>query len=304
MRHEPVLCRETVDLVVAERTSGTYLDATFGQGGHSRRLLGRLDASSRLLAVDRDEDAFACAEALAAEDHRVVPWRGRFGDIVEILSEAGIESLQGAIMDLGVSSAQLDRPERGFSFRADGPLDMRMDRRQAQTAADWLNEVGVDDLTRVVREYGEERHARRISRAIVAARPITGTRQLARAIATARPPPRRRGHEATRVFQAIRIHINQELDELRRGLEGVFAHLAVGGRLAVISFHSLEDRIVKRYFRARSTPPQVPREIPLRRKDLRVDARIVGGPLRAPRAEVMRNPRARSAVLRVVERGE
>ena len=302
MSHEPVLCRETIKLVAPERAPGDYLDATFGQGGHSRRLLARLGAGGRLLAVDRDEDAIACAEALAAADNRVTPWRGRFGDIGNILAEAGIEQIQGAIMDLGVSSIQLDRPERGFSFQADGPLDMRMDRRQPLSAAGWLNEVTVDDLTRVIREYGEERHARRISRAIVAARPLSTTRQLARVVAAARPEPRRRTHEATRVFQAVRIFVNQELDELQSGLEGIFARLAVGGRLAVISFHSLEDRMVKRYFRARSSPPRLPREIPVLRRDLRTDARIVAGPLRAAPAEVRRNPRARSAVLRVVER--
>ena len=297
-----MLCRETVNLVTPGRVSGDYLDATFGQGGHSRRLLERLDASSRLLVVDRDEDAFGCAEALAAEDSRVIPRRGTFGDIERILSEVGIDKLQGAIMDLGVSSAQLDRPERGFSFQADGPLDMRMDRRQPLTAAGWLNEAGVDDLTRVLREYGEERHARRISRAIVAARPLSTTRELVGVVAAARPEPRRRINESTRVFQAIRIFVNQELDELKSGLEGIFASLAVGGRLAAISFHSLEDRIVKRYFRARSSPPRLPREIPVRRRDMRIDARIVAGPLRAGRAEVSRNPRARSAVLRVLER--
>ncbi len=302
MKHEPVLCRETVDFVTPERRCGDYLDATFGLGGHSRRLLARLDGSSRLLAVDRDGDAIACAESLAVEDNRVIPLQGSFGDIESMLAEAGFDRLQGAIMDLGVSSAQLDQPDRGFSFRADGPLDMRMDRRQALTAADWLNEAGVDDLTRVLRDYGEERHARRISRAILAARPLSTTMELARVVGTARPEPRRRIHEATRVFQAIRIFINQELDELKRGLEGVFARLAVGGRLAVISFHSLEDRIVKRYFRARSSPPRLPREIPVRKRDLRIDARIVAGPVRAGPAEISRNPRARSAVLRVLER--
>ena len=302
MKHEPVLCRETVDFVTQQRRRGDYLDATFGQGGHSRRLLARLDASSRLLAVDRDEDAVACAGLLAAEDSRVTVLRGSFGDIESLLAAAGFDRLQGAIMDLGISSAQLDRPERGFSFQADGPLDMRMDRRQGLTAADWLNRAGVDELTRVLREYGEERHARRISRAILAARPLSTTRELARAVAAARPEPRRRTHEATRVFQAVRIFVNQELDELKRGLEGVFARLAVGGRLAVISFHSLEDRIVKRYFRARSSPPRLPREIPVRGRDQRIDARVVAGPVRAGRIEIARNPRARSAVLRVLER--
>ena len=302
MSHEPVLCRETVELVAPERVTGDYLDATFGHGGHSRSLLARLDASSRLLAVDRDEQAFAGAQALAAQDSRVIPWRGRFGDIDNILTDAGIERVQGAIMDLGLSSDQLDRPERGFSFQADGPLDMRMDRRQSLTAAAWLNEAALEDLTRVIREYGEERHARRIGRAIVAARPLETTRQLAQVVAAARPEPRRRTHPATRVFQAIRMFVNRELDELQSGLEGIFARLAVGGRLAVISFHSLEDRMVKRYFRARSSPAGPPREIPVLHRDLHTDACIVAGPLRAPHGEVVRNPRARSAVLRVVER--
>ena len=302
MRHEPVLCRETVDLLTPKQRPGDYLDATFGQGGHSRGLLARLDASSRLLAVDRDGDAIACAEDLASEDSRVVAQRGSFGNIESLLRATGFDRLQGAIMDLGVSSSQLGRPERGFSFQEDGPLDMRMDRRQTLTAADWLNEAGLDELTRVLREYGEERQSRRIGRAIVAARPLSTTGELARAVAAARTGPKRRIHQATRVFQAIRIFINQELDELRGGLEGIFARLAVGGRLAVISFHSLEDRIVKRYFRARSSPPRAPREIPLRQRDLRIDARIVAGPLRAGPAEVGRNPRSRSAVLRVLER--
>ena len=302
MKHQPVLCRETVNLVTPDRRCGDYLDATFGMGGHSRRLLDRLDASSRLLAVDRDEDAVACAETLAAADSRVMVRRGSFGDIDELLTAAGFGRLQGAMLDLGISSAQLDRPERGFSFQKDGPLDMRMDRRQALTAADWLNQADVDELTRVLRKYGEERHARRIGRAIAAARPLSTTRELAQTVAAARPETRRRVHEATRVFQAIRIFVNQELDELGRGLEGVFARLAPGGRLAVISFHSLEDRIVKRFFRARSSPPRLPREIPVRSQDLRIEAHIVAGPLRAGRAEVARNPRARSAVLRVLER--
>ena len=302
MSHEPVLCRETIELIAPERTPGSYLDATFGYGGHSRRLLAQLDASSRLLAVDRDEDAFACAEALAAEDPRVVPLRGRFGDIENLFAQAGIDRVQGAIMDLGLSSAQLDRPERGFSFQMDGPLDMRMDRRQPLTAARWLNDTNVDELTRVIREYGEERHARRISQAILAARPVATTSELARIVAAVRPERRWRTHAATRVFQAIRIYVNQELDELRKGLEGIFARLAVGGRLAVISFHSLEDRIVKRYFRARSSPAQLPREIPAVERSQPLDARIVAGPLRAAHGEVTRNPRARSAVLRVVER--
>ncbi len=302
MKHEPVLCTEVVEHIAPTATAGDYLDATFGFGGHSRRLLDQLCASSRLLAVDRDEAAFARAEALAAEDSRVIPWRGRFGEIGGILSQTGIERIRGAILDLGLSSAQLDEPARGFSFRADGPLDMRMDRRQTLTAAVWLNEVGVGELTRVIRAYGEERHARRIGEAIVAARPLSTTGQLARVVSRAQAGRGRTIHAATRVFQALRIFINDELEELRHGLEGIFARLTVGGRIAVISFHSLEDRIVKRYFRARSSPPRLPREIPARSRDLRVSGRIVAGPLRAGYREVSRNPRARSAVLRVLER--
>ena len=302
MTHEPVLCREVVDLIAPESGSGDYLDATFGRGGHSRELLARLPASSRLLVIDRDEDAFACAGALAREDGRVIPRRACFSEVESILSGAGIVELRGAVLDLGISSAQLGRPERGFSFQEDGPLDMRMDRRQALTAGGWLNGASEEELTRVLREFGEERHARRISRAILAARPLSSTREFARVVAGARAGRSARIHPATRAFQAVRIFVNGELDALQRGLEDVFAHLVVGGRMAVISFHSLEDRLVKRYFRARSSPPPVPREIPVRQRDLRVDARIVAGPVRAGNREVARNPRARSAVLRVLER--
>ena len=285
-----------------DNTPGDYLDATFGMGGHSRALLARLPAASRLLVVDRDGDAFACAEALAAEDGRVIAKRGSFGEVESILCAAGIDRLRGAILDLGLSSAQLAAPERGFSFREDGPLDMRMDRRQTLTAGSWLNEVGEDELTRVLRDYGEERQARRISRAILAERPLASTGELARAVSRARAGRSPKIHPATRVFQAVRIFVNGELKALQSALEGVFARLAIGGRIAVISFHSLEDRIVKHYFRARSSPPRLPREIPARQRDLPVHARIVAGPVRAGHREVSRNPRARSAVLRVLER--
>ncbi len=302
MKHDPVLCREVADLLAPANASGDYLDATFGMGGHSRELLARLSVRSRLVAVDRDEEAFTRAEALAAVDGRVLPRRGCFGEIESILSTTGIDRLRGAILDLGISSVQLGQPERGFSFQEDGPLDMRMDRRQRLTVGDWLNEADADELARVLREYGEERYARRISRAILAARPLSTTRELARVVVRARAGRASRIHPATRVFQALRIFINGELDALRKGLEAVFARLAIGGRVAVISFHSLEDRIVKRDFRARTRPPPVPREIPVAQQDLRVTARIVAGPVRAGHPEVTRNPRARSAVLRVLER--
>ena len=309
-RHEPVLCRETIEWVApasakdAPAPDGDYLDATFGQGGHSRCLLARLGASSRLLALDRDREAFECAQALAAEDARVIPRQGRFGDIRAVLAETGIPEVRGAIMDLGLSSAQLDRPGRGFSFQADGPLDMRMDQRQPLTAARWLNSAPAEELAKVIRECGEEPQARRIGQAIVAARPLSRTGELAR-IAAAALPRRGRGrrkHPATRVFQAVRIFVNRELEELQAALEGLFPQLAIGGRLAVISFHSLEDRIVKRFFRKRSSPPPVPREIPLRHEQQRVEARTLAGPVYPGEAEIRRNARARSAVLRVLER--
>ena len=300
--HEPVLCRETIDHIAAPGAAGNFVDATFGRGGHSRALLERLGADARLLALDRDAEAFECAEALAAEDARLLARRSAFGDIAELLPGLGMDPLQGAVMDLGLSSAQLDDPQRGFSFRADGPLDMRMDRRADTTAADWLNRAPVAEIAGVIRRYGEERFAGRISRAIVAARPLETTGELASLVAASQPRRTPGKHPATRVFQAVRIFINQELSQLQSGLEALFNALGVGGRLAVISFHSLEDRIVKRFCKARSSPPPVPRHVPIRAAQERVEGRVVAGPVRPTAAEVGRNGRARSAVLRVLER--
>ena len=301
-RHVPVLCPETIGHLVGIGEQGNFVDATFGQGGHSRALLGCLGASARLLALDRDPAAFEAAQALAEQDGRVLPRQGRFGDIAVILADAGMTEVQGALMDLGLSSAQLDDPERGFSFRADGPLDMRLDRSRGATAGDWLNQAPVDEIAKVLRTYGEERHAGRISRAICAARPLSSTRQLAAAVAAGQPKRSRGKHPATRAFQAVRIFVNQELAELQAGLQGLFAALAVGGRLAVIAFHSLEDRIVKRFFRACSSPPPAPRHVPVRAGERPVPARVVAGPVRPSVTEVRANVRARSAVLRVLER--
>ena len=300
--HAPVLCQETVGQVTAAGVEGDFVDATYGQGGHSRTLLGRLRPEARLLALDRDAQSFRCAQALAEQDPRVIPRRGWFGDIGEILAATGLNAVQGAIMDLGLSSAQLDDPARGFSFRADGPLDMRMDQDRGRTAAAWLNKAPEAEIAKVMRRYGEERYAGRISRAICAARPLATTGQLARLVTASQPRPTRGKHGATRAFQAVRIFINEELTQLQAGLEGLFNALAVGGRLAVIAFHSLEDRIVKRFFRERSSPPSAPREVPLRAAELKAVARIAAGPLRPSEAEVAGNARARSAVLRVLER--
>lgn len=300
--HTPVLCQEAVGCIAAAGATGDFVDATFGQGGHSRQLLKRIAPQARLLALDRDAQSFQCAQALAEGDPRVIPRLGWFGDIGETLADLGMKAVQGAIMDLGLSSAQLDDPDRGFSFRTDGPLDMRMDQSRGLTAAAWLNKAPMEEIAKVIRRYGEERYAVRISRAICAARPLATTGQLARLVTASQPRPTRGKHGATRVFQAVRIFINQELAQLQAALEGLFNALAVGGRLAVIGFHSLEDRIVKRFFRERSSPPFVPKQVPLRASELKAVARIAAGPLRPSEAEVRRNARARSAVLRVLER--
>jgi 16S rRNA (cytosine1402-N4)-methyltransferase len=255
-----------------------------------------------VVAVDRDPEAVAAGEALAAGDPRLTLQHGNFAELAAILAALGIVEVQGVIMDLGVSSPQLDDPERGFSFRHDAPLDMRMDTSRGSTAADWLNHAEEQELARVLREYGEERYARRIAAAIVAARPLVTTGDLVAAIRAAQPRPVPGKHEATRVFQAVRIQVNGELDALRQGLEAAFAHLAAGGRLAVISFHSLEDRIVKQFFRQLSAPSALPRRLPVRHAESRPPARLVGRPITAGTAETADNPRARSARLRVLEK--
>ncbi len=301
-KHTPVLCAETIGYIAPPGAAGIFVDATFGQAGHSQRLLDQVDSKARLLALDRDEAAFAGAQALAEKDARVIPKRGRFSDLATILPDLGLSQVQGAIMDLGLSSAQLEDPVRGFSYRADGPLDMRMDCRQRVTAATWLNQASAPEIAKVIRRYGQERYAGRISRAIVRARPLSTTKQLVRLISSSQPTRTPGKHGARRVFQAIRIFVNEELTELQAGLEGLFNALAVGGRLAVISFHSLEDRIVKHFFRDRSTPAKAPRHVPLRAEDCQAAAQVIAGPVRPSEAERMRNVRARSAVLRVLER--
>ncbi len=300
--HVPVLRGEAVGHLACGNLAGNFVDATFGRGGHSRLLLQRLAPRARLLALDQDAAAYQCAQALAEADARVIPRRGRFGDVADILAEADLAEVQGALMDIGLSSDQLDDPERGFSYRGDGPLDMRMDQRRKTTASAWLNETPAGDIARVLRRFGEEPNAGRISRAIAAARPLATTQQLVQAIGAGQAGPRSGRHGARRVFQAIRIFINDELTELQAGLEGLFNALAIGGRLAVISFHSLEDRIVKRFFKVCATPPPAPRQVPLRALQRQAAARVIAGPVRPGGNELARNPRARSAVLRVLER--
>jgi 16S rRNA (cytosine1402-N4)-methyltransferase len=236
--HIPVLLDEVLKNLVQSKT-GTYVDATFGRGGHARGLLARLGPEARLIAIDRDPAAIAAAEQLAVEDTRVTVCHARFSELAGVLAGEGVDAAEGVLMDLGVSSPQLDEAARGFSFRMTGPLDMRMNPEEGLTAAQWLNEAEEADISRVLKDYGEERFARRIARAIVAVRPFSTTDQLAEVVVSAVPfGGKSRKHPATKTFQAVRIFINQELVEVREGLHAAFELLAPGGRLAVISFHS------------------------------------------------------------------
>ncbi len=303
--HLPVLLAEVLSVLMTER-DGVYVDATFGRGGHSRGMLGCLSPGGRLLALDRDPDAVAAGEVLAREDERFVMEHAPFSRLGEIVSRRGLLGrVQGVLLDLGVSSPQLDDPARGFSFAQDGPLDMRMNPEAGESAAGWLRRARVEEIAEVLWSYGEERYARRIARAIVAARaerPIEGTRQLAEIVARANPSWEAGKHPATRSFQAIRIFINRELEELRACLGQVIEVLALGGCLAVISFHSLEDRIVKRFMRAEVEGERFPLGVPVTQAQCVPRLRLLGKPQRPTDAEVAANPRARSAVLRVAER--
>ncbi|HEY5791039.1 MAG TPA: 16S rRNA (cytosine(1402)-N(4))-methyltransferase RsmH [Gammaproteobacteria bacterium] len=302
--HRPVLLAEVL-LALQVRPDGCYLDGTFGRGGHSRAILAQLGPAGRLLALDKDPDAVAAGQRLA--DRRFTIERGSFAAMGAMLQRYGLAgALDGILLDLGVSSPQLDDPARGFSFLHDGPLDMRMDPDAGDSAAAWLARAEAEEIADVLWRYGEERHSRRIARAIVAARqqaPLLRTGQLAALVAGAVPRREPGKHPATRTFQALRIHLNRELDELRDGLGAAHAALAPGGRLAVISFHSLEDRIVKRYLRDCSRPrDDLPRDLPVQVTARPATLRLVGKPVHPQPQETAANPRARSAVLRVAER--
>ncbi|MCE3000651.1 MAG: 16S rRNA (cytosine(1402)-N(4))-methyltransferase RsmH [Betaproteobacteria bacterium] len=288
------------------RGDGVYVDATFGRGGHSRLILARLGATGRLIAMDRDPEAVAAAQAI--DDPRFSIARAPFSRIGEVLRQSAVAAVDGVLLDLGVSSPQIDEARRGFSFRGDGPLDMRMDPQHGLSAAQWLQTATEAQIREVIRDYGEERFAKQIAAAIVAARargPVDTTRKLAALVAEAVPAREPRQDPATRTFQALRIHLNQELEELSLVLPQCVALLRAGGRLVVISFHSLEDRIVKRFMRAQSTADALPERLPVRAAELpQPPLRLVGRAQRATADEVARNPRARSAVLRVAERTE
>jgi 16S rRNA (cytosine1402-N4)-methyltransferase len=297
--HIPVLAAEALDALNIQ-PEGTYVDGTFGRGGHSREILARLGADGRLIALDRDPEAQAAAGAIS--DARFSFHRINFSQLDALL--AG-KRVQGMLFDLGVSSPQLDDSARGFSFRSDGPLDMRMDPSRDPSAAQWLAAAGQDEITGVIRDYGEERFAKQIAAAIVAARarePLVRTGQLADLVAKAVRTREPGQDPATRTFQALRIHVNRELEEVSLMLPKAVEHLAAGGRLAVISFHSLEDRIVKRFMQELARP-DVPRRLPLRASEMPQPAlKLVGRAVRASAQETRRNPRARSATLRVGER--
>lgn len=304
--HKPVLLDEALT-ALRIMPDGCYIDATFGRGGHSGAILGRLGERGRLIAIDRDAAAVDWGrETLAAADGRLSLVRGSFGELADIAKAQDVYGeVDGVLMDLGVSSPQLDDPARGFSFLRDGPLDMRMDRRQSLTAAAWLAGASEKAIADILRRYGEERYSGRIARAIVAARgraPIERTGQLAEIVAAANPKWEEGRHPATRTFQAIRIHINDELDVLKQGLTQAVEVLRTGGRLAVISFHSLEDRIVKRFMRDAARGDAYPRGLPVTADMLRPGLKVLGKAQAPTDAEVAANPRARSARLRVAER--
>lgn len=302
--HLPVLCDEVVR-ALAISNDGIYIDGTFGRGGHSKAILNQLGTAGCLLAFDKDPEAVACARQQLA-DARFSIVAGSYTQLLAKVTELGYQHrVNGILLDLGVSSPQLDSPERGFSFLREGPLDMRMDPAQGFSAADWLQTASERQIAEVLWEYGEERFAKRIAAAVVAARqqvPLSSTTQLAKVIAAAHPAWEKGKHPATQSFQAIRIWINQELTELSNVLEQAIEVLAIGGRLAVISFHSLEDRIVKRFMRKHVKGDAFPRSLPIKEEQLQAKLRNIGSAIRPSTVEVQRNPRARSAILRVVEK--
>ena len=301
MSHISVLLHETVDAVLADRNTGIYVDATFGRGGHTRLLLSKLDAQARVYAFDKDPQALAVAAELAEQDSRFQIIHASFADMQQALNDLGVTQVDGLMADLGVSSPQLDQAERGFSFMKDGPLDMRMDNSQGPTAAEWLVDIEEEALANVIFQYGEERYSRRIAKAIKQAGYIETTAQLAEIVKVAHPKWEKNKHAATRTFQAIRIAINKELEDIENFLPQAVEVLKPEGRLAVISFHSLEDRLIKQFIQKESSLPEDSGwGLPQQQQDTRRLKKILR--VRASDEEVKANPRSRSAWLRVAER--
>ena len=303
--HQTVLLDEAVDALAlsGDRASGMYVDGTFGRGGHSRKILQQLSSSGRLLAFDKDMQAIANAQQIADPRFEIV--HDSFAAMTQELSLRGIDQVDGILMDLGISSPQVDDAGRGFSFRSDGPLDMRMDTTRGISAAEWLAVEDEQIIREVIKNYGEERFAFQIAKAIVARRqvePISSTRQLAEIVAHAVKTREKGKDPATRTFQAIRIFINKELEDLEIGLAAAYASLAPFGRMTVISFHSLEDRIVKQFFASKVNVLQPDRRLPIRTVDLPKAQMKLIAKIKPSEQEIARNPRARSAIMRVAER--
>lgn len=299
--HTTVLLHEAVDALVID-PDGFYVDGTFGRGGHTAELLSKLSDKGRVLAIDKDPQAIEAGRERFADDSRLTIVHGSFADMGDMLEG---RELTGVLVDLGVSSPQLDQAERGFSFMRDGPLDMRMDTSSGLSAADWIASAAEADIAQVIKEYGEERFARRMAAAVVRERataPITRTVQLAKILADAHPAWERGRHPATKAFQAIRIFINRELDDLSALLGQIIDLLQVGGRLVVISFHSLEDRKVKRFIRDQERGIQLPKNLPVRDVERGVRLKKIGKAIKPQGSEVDGNVRSRSAVMRIAER--
>ena len=303
--HTAVLVEEAL-AALAVQAGGYYVDATFGRGGHTARLLETVGREGRVLAIDQDPQAIQAGRARFADEMRLALVHASFADLESLVPAHGDgRACRGVLFDLGVSSPQLDDPTRGFSFRADGPLDMRMDPSRGEPVSDWLARAGVDEIREVIADFGEERFARRVANAIVAARraqPLLRTGELAALVARAVRTREPGKHPATRTFQALRIYINDELAALERALSAVLTVLAPGGRVAVISFHSLEDRLVKRFMQRASTVDAALAHLPVVPAAARPSLRIVGKKWRPGAAEIARNPRARSALMRVAEK--
>jgi 16S rRNA (cytosine1402-N4)-methyltransferase len=305
LQHRTVLLEQAVDALAIEgaRADGIYVDGTFGRGGHSRLILQRLGAKGRLIAFDKDPQAIATAATIADTRFEIV--HDSFATMAEALAARGISQVDGILLDLGISSPQVDDAARGFSFRFDGPLDMRMDTTRGISAAEWLATEAEQTIGKVIKDYGEERFAFQIAKAIAARRaiePISTTRQLAALVAHAVKTREKGKDPATRTFQAVRIYINKELEELEIGLGAALQKLRPQGRLAVISFHSLEDRIVKRFMASKANAPQPDRRLPIRSVDLPQPELKLVAKLKPSDAEIAANPRARSAIMRIAER--
>lgn len=302
--HQSVLLHEAVDALVTDPT-GCYIDATFGRGGHTRVILEKLQAPGKILVIDKDPEAIAVAQAMQQQGLPIIPIQGSFAQLEQYVTEQQLQGkIHGVLMDLGVSSPQLDQAARGFSFMREGPLDMRMDPSKGQSAAQWLAHVRESELADIIKTYGEERCAKMIAKAICHARqqtPIITSTQLAQLLQQTLPHYEKFKHPATRTFQAIRIYINEELEDLSLGLDAALNVLHSSGRLVVISFHSLEDRIVKQWMRKQAKGDVLPISIPIQAKDIKTYVKIIGSQAPSPQ-EIKQNPRARSARMRVAEK--